>query len=119
MQLNINIKEWSSLQALLERFIPSAHPDDINHLNQVRRRMRSLVGEALKDIDKDVALEGWIQKEQEKIKSIQTTGLEHRANMESCFSASLGSKSDASPPSTRDYPQQPVMPKPGRKASPR
>lgn len=118
MYLNLNIKEWCALQALLEQHAADSHPDDVNHLDQVRRRMRSIVGESLKDVDKGLDFERWVHNERSKVREIED---EHRTREEDRDVRVTIGKYEPEPPepaplSEREYPQAPAMPRAGKKA---
>jgi hypothetical protein len=86
MYLNLNTKEWNALQSLLERFVDQAHPDDVDHINSIRRRMRMIVGDALKDVDKGMQFDRWADNETNKLREIQELKADYDQNKEAHMS---------------------------------
>ena len=118
MQLNLNTKEWLVLLAHMERTAPSYTEEDRNVLDRVRARLRSVMEDALRDHEVNLAGK-WLEHQGDRLKTLEaeTEGVKRQSKATAKL-AKILEADDADEENTkgRAYPRKPPrMPKPGRK----
>jgi len=67
MHVTLTAKELNAVYSLIERFAAYAYGDDVNHVDNVRKRLRSIIISSLGDGDRLAQFDNWVKQEKSKL----------------------------------------------------